>query len=253
MAEDDIELFKKRMNELAQRAYRTGGLIRTRFLNIAEQSVLLSLRLPVSVHLTGGYEGAERRVAVFGEGEEEELEEAAELSCLRISPKSARFSEPLSHRDHLGAALALGIERELTGDIIVSEACAYLICIEPAASVIEEGLEEVRRTRVKCERCEIPGETAMKGEERSVTVASERLDALIAAVWRLPREEAKALCERGLVFVNSKQVLKGGAEVAEGAAVSVRGRGRFKYLGLERETKKGRLRVRIMLPGLSEA
>lgn len=248
MAEDDTELLKKRINELAERAYRSGFPTRTRFLNAAEQSVLLSLRLPVKAHLTGGYDGAERRVAVFGEEDEAGLEEAAELVCLRVSPKSARFSEPLSHRDYLGAALALGVTRELTGDIIVTDACAYYILLEPAASIIEDGLFEVRRTSVKCERCPIPKQIAMEGEQRSIVVASERLDALISAVWKLSREDAKTLCERGLVFVDSRLVTKGGASVNDGAAVSVRGYGRFKYLGPERETKKGKLRVRIALP-----
>ena len=226
MAEDDIELLKKRFSELAARADRTGALTRTRFLNAAEQSLLLSLRLPASVHLTGGYDGAERRAAVFGGGEPEEL----------------------GHRDYLGAALARGITRELVGDVIVTEACAYFICMEPAASVLEEGLCEVRRTAVKCERCALPAETASEGEERSIVVASARLDALVAAVWKLPREEAKALCERGLVFVDSRLAAKGGASVPEGANISVRGHGRFKYLGLERETKKGKLRVKVSLP-----
>jgi RNA-binding protein YlmH len=248
MADDDIELLKKRFSELAARADRTGALTRTRFLNAAEQSLLLSLRLPACVHLTGGYDGAERRAAVFGEGEPEELEAAAELVCLRVSPKSARFSEELGHRDYLGAALARGITRELVGDVIVTEACAYFICMEPAASVLEEGLCEVRRTAVKCERCALPAETAPEGEERSIVVASARLDALVAAVWKLPREEAKALCERGLVFVDSRLAAKGGASVPEGANISVRGHGRFKYLGLERETKKGKLRVKVSLP-----
>lgn len=230
------EQLKKRFQELYDRAERTGTVRSTKFLTVAEQSELLSLHLPCV--LDGGYYGAERRAAVFGG-------EAADIVCLRISPVSRKFSDELGHRDFLGSLMALGINRDVLGDIIVRGNDGYLFCLGSIADYIIENLTEVKRTTVACSVAEPPENTDGGGEERSIVVASERLDAVISAVWKLPREEAKALCEKGLVFVNSRIVEKGGASIPEGAAVSVRGRGRFVYLGLERETKKGRLRVSV--------
>lgn len=240
MAEDDIGKLKKRFAELAERAERIGLPQETRFLNMAEQSVLLSMRLPV--FLWGGFEGAERRVAVFG------AEETDSVTCLRISPVGGKFAQELTHRDFLGSLMALGIVRETLGDIVVKDNCGYLFCCASVAPFIEENLTEVKRTGVRCEPCSDPTVKSGEGEVRSVVVASERLDAVIAAVWKLPREEAKALCEKGLVFVDARLAVKAGSTIPEGAAVSVRGKGRFTYLGLERETKKGKLRVAVSLP-----
>ena len=249
MAEDDIGKLKKRFCELSERAERSGVPQCTRFLNMAEQSVLLSLRLAVPPFLWGGYDGAERRMAVFAADEDEARREAEEqLCCLCISPANGRFAQELTHRDHLGSLMGLGITREVLGDIVLREGSAYLFCMESVAGFIAENLEKVRNTTVKCAPAELPEGGGAEAEERSVTVASERLDSIIAAVWKLSREEAKALCERGLVYVDSRLVTKAGSQLDEGCAVSVRGRGRFTYLGLERETKKGKLRVRVRLP-----
>lgn len=236
---DDREQLRKRFSELASRAERTGIPQETKFLNMAEQSELLSLGLDAA--LFGGYDGAERRIAVFGADEGFK----PGIAVLRIAPASRKFADDLTHRDFLGSLTALGINREVLGDIVIKDGEGYLICLESIAPFVIENLKEVKRTSVNCAYSSVPDEIVSGGEEKSLVVASERLDALIAAVYDLPREEAKALSEKGLVFVNARLAQKGGAVIPEGSVVSVRGKGRFVYLGLERETKKGKMRVRV--------
>lgn len=238
MAEDESKL-KRRLEELSERAYNTGVACWSRFLNLAEQSA--AREAVFGVRLEGGYDGAERRVAVFGETEE------LPIVCVRIAPVSAKFSDELTHRDFLGALMALGIKREMLGDIVLKDNAGYLFCLEEIAPVIIDELSEVKRTTVRCEYAALPDGAGETGEEKSFVVSSERLDAVIAAVYRLPRSEAKAYCEKGLVYVDSRLALKAGAELNEGARVTLRGRGRFTFLGIERETKKGRLRVSVRL------
>ena len=236
---ENNDQFKKRILELSARYERTGVPQSTKFLTVAEQSELLSLKLPCE--LIGGYDGAERRIAVFGEPKE------GLISVVRIFPASKKFADELTHRDFLGSLMALGINREVLGDIIVKDGEGYLICLSSIADYIIENLAEIKRTTVRAEYSGLPDGIEKGGEERSAVVASERLDALISSVWKLSREDAKAMVERGLVYVDSRLTLKAGAQLDEGAVVSVRGKGRFTYLGLERETKKGKLRVRVRI------
>lgn len=245
MAEDDTLKLRKRFEELSTRAERTGVREETKFLNMAEQSVLLSM--PVSAELYGGYEGAERRIAVFGGGDAAEPEYRPPIVCVRIRPASKRFADELTHRDFLGSLMALGITREVLGDIIVRDGEGWLFCLSPIAPFIIENLREVKRTQVRCEEAPPPETAEDRGETRSIVIASERLDAVIAAVYRLPREEAKALCEKGLVYINAKLAEKGGAAIPENAVVSVRGRGRFRFSGADRTTRKGRIRANVTI------
>ena len=230
---------KNRFLELSSRAERTGVPQETRFLTLAEQSELTSLRVPFT--LFGGYDGAERAIAVFGA----DPDFSPSIECVRIRPLAKKFSDELTHRDFLGSLMALGITRDVLGDIVVSDNEGYLFCLASIAPYVIENLGEVKRTSVRCEPGELPDTVTDSSEERSIVVASERLDAVVAAVYKLSREDAKYLCEKGLVFIDSRLVQKAGAVIPEGARVSVRGKGRFTYLGLERETKKGKLRVRV--------
>lgn len=244
MGADDSKLIA-RFRELADRADRTGLYTNTKFLNAAEQSVLLRLRLPVKADLWGGYENAERRIAVFGSEETAGYEFTPPIECVLIRPANERFADELTHRDFLGSLMGLGVTRETLGDIIVDGNRGYVFCLDTVAGFICDSLREVRRTSVRCERAEPPKQSVNRVERRSCTVASERLDAIVSAVWKLSREEAKTLCEKELVFIDSRVSAKGGAQLNEGAVVSVRGYGRFRFLGIERETKKGRLRVTV--------
>ena len=95
---------------------------------------------------------------------------------------------------------------------------------------------------VKCARVQSPPvETLALPEERAFFVASERADAVIAAIYGFSRSECQKLFGQKLVFIDSRLCLDADARIPEGAVVSVRGSGRFIYTGIAKTTKKGRL------------
>lgn len=75
--------------------------------------------------------------------------------------------------------------------------------------------------------------------------ASVRLDSLIGLAFQTSRSSMVSSIEGGLVFVNGKLVTSNGYEPKEGDIISVRHKGRFIFDGITRQTKKGRLGVRI--------
>ena len=81
----------------------------------------------VSAACFGGIPDCERQMACFRPDTERDADVPFPIVCLRIRPKSARFSEALSHRDFLGALLHLGLERDSIGDILPDADGAYLL------------------------------------------------------------------------------------------------------------------------------
>ena len=69
----------------------------------------------------GGYDGAARTVCGFFEDTYAEEMPHEELFPVRAVTFSFRERDNPTHRDFLGALLALGIKRELLGDILVAE------------------------------------------------------------------------------------------------------------------------------------
>ncbi len=220
----------------------------TEFLTLAEQDSLSRLRLATPYILLGGTENAERRVAAFGSEALCGYEPEAPVCCLELAPTAPKFADELTHRDFLGCLMALGLRREVLGDIVIYENRGYVFCLASIADYISEQLTEVRRTTVSVRLAEtLPPALTTLPEITVLVVASERLDALVAAVYKLSRSESLKFFERERVFVNSRAAKSPSAMLRSGDVVSVRGLGRFSYEGISAQTRKGKLRVELRI------
>ena len=247
------DLEAKRLRELALRALHTGRPQFTRFLEPSMEGEVRRAAGEAGVRaaLWGGFEDAERRIAAFYEGEPPEAREYP-LVALRID-WNAKYADP-GHRDLLGAAMGLGIERETLGDIAMGERggtpCAYLFCVPEVADYVCANLESAGRAAVKVQAAaETPRLLPPEGEALRVTVQNERLDALLAAACRLSRSEAQRLIAAGLVKLNHVPNLRPDARLSEGDLISARGYGRVKIQAFEGESRRGRRIVTVFRYG----
>ena len=239
---------KNRLAELAQRAEKRWCRTYSEFLTPAEQETVCRMQFPVPCTLEGGFPDAERRLAVLGDADALGCAAQTPIVCLHIAPRAAKFADELSHRDFLGALMSLGIRREVLGDICVADKQAWLLCLDSIADYICEQLTQVRHTAVDVSRAEaLPEMLLPQPESRTVVVASERLDAVIAAVYNISRNDSQLLFRQAKVFVDSRMTENTSMSLRPGSIVSVRGYGRFRYEGIDRETKKGRLRVDVQV------
>lgn len=245
---DKDEFLLKRIRELANLSYQRDIVTFTDFLNLNEQNMLVSLKLHqigVEVKLFGGYEHAERQMAAFFP-ESLGFSWDYPIDCLKIEPKALRFSEELGHRDYLGALLNLGVDRSVVGDILIKDKEAWFFCLHKMSDFFIENFIRVKHTTVLVSRVEQAEEIPEpEFEMTNGTCASVRLDALIGLAFQASRSSMVSFIESGLVFVNGKLITSNGYEPKEGDIISVRGKGRFIYDGVSRQTKKGRLGVRI--------
>ena len=236
---------QKRFEELSSRAAQRYYTAFSDFLTMEEQSELLSLRLESPFKLFGGYEGAERCVAAFGE----DCENAVfPISYIKIEPVAKKFADKLTHRDFLGSLMNLGIKRETLGDIIIKDNTGYLMCLDTVADFIANDLTRVKHTSVKCNAVSaLPEGMQSEPQEQEEIVASLRIDVLTAAVYHLSRNAVKELFNQRKIFVNSALCENFSFIPNEGDVISVRGKGRFKYGETLGKTKKGRLIVQFFV------
>lgn len=247
---NEEQWLEKRVEELAEKCRMRDIPTHTEFLNLNEQDIFYrTMRKQKGVRyvLAGGYPMAERKVGMFLPSYLEEGDESMlPVSCVHILPLNEKFADKLSHRDYLGALMNLGIERHKTGDIVADGTRAWLFCMTDLADYICENLGQVRHTRVYAEIGEVPAEVLQpEFETIEGSVASVRLDALLALAFKTSRSKMVPCLEAGQVFVNGRLVMSASEVPAEGAIVSVRHMGRFVYRGVKSETRKGRLFVTV--------
>jgi RNA-binding protein YlmH len=191
-----------------------------------------------SASFWGGYNGAEKVfLGVFP---------PFETACNDEFPVKAiditwRFAK-LSHRDFLGALMALGIAHNKIGDIVVGDGRCTVFAEKTVAAFVIQNLVKVGSAGVTClvANCGVAiSEENFK--EIGGTVASTRLDCIISALIRLSRSSSAELISSGLVSVDFEASCNISASVGEGATVSIRGHGRFVIDRIGPQTKKGRL------------
>lgn len=189
----------------------------------------------------GGYDDAERTVAVFLP-DYAELAEHDPLALLRISQSGHRA---LSHRDYLGSLMGLGIKREIIGDILVRENGADIVILREMGEFLLYNYEKAGRTSLKAEIVSI-GEIIVpenRFEEKRDTVASLRLDNLVASAFSLSRGRAAEAIEGGMVFVNGLQSDKTDRQIKEGDKLVLRGKGKVLLKAIGHVTKKDRISI----------
>ena len=189
----------------------------------------------------GGYEDAERTVAVFLP-DYAELADHDPLALLRITQSGYRA---LSHRDYLGSLMGLGIKREMIGDILVREKGADIVIIKEMGEFLLYNYEKAGRTSLKAEIVSI-GEIIVpenRFEEKRDTVASLRLDNLVASAFSLSRGRAAEAIEGGMVFVNGLQSDKADRQIKEGDKLVLRGKGKVLLKAVGGVTKKDRISI----------
>lgn len=257
--EKETSVLLGHLKDLGYEAESRGEITHSAFLGFSLRSFLASYLSHEFSGVNHFYysplEEAEMMSMVFlpeGVSKEEFLEEERQapsvISCLHVYPKAEKFASPLTHRDFLGALLALGIERERVGDILIEGKESYVYLLSDTLPYVKENLLSVGRVAVKCEEANpFSCPFAPSFEERGYPVASLRLDALIAEVYHLSREQAKELIQAGNVRTTYSPSPKAQYEPKEGEHVSIFGKGKFIYLGNEGTSRKGKPIAKIKI------
>jgi RNA-binding protein YlmH len=250
MDNDEI-LFKKRLEELAAKSYNNSQYLFTGFLSMSELDIYYRMERELSfaaVTAFGGTADCERLMLRFGDINLCGYEQDFPISCVEISPLVEKFGEELTHRDYLGALMNLGIERGTLGDIVIIGKTAYLFCTDKMAPYIIESLDKVRHTNVRCMLAgDIPKSTVTRLERKTLQVSAARIDGIIAKAYKMSRSESVELFRAKKVFVNGRLNENNSGQLKPQDKVSVRGFGRFKFIGVLGETRKGKLNVDIDL------
>ena len=158
---------------------------------------------------------------------------------------ASRSGRALSHSDYLGALTGLGLKRTVIGDILVRDDGADIIVLTDIADFLMNTFASAGRSHLSLERLPIE---ALKLPERTVTeihdtVASLRLDALLAAAFRLPRGKAADAIRQGLVFVDHLEATKADMSVEEGAELVIRHKGKVRLAAVGGRSRKDRINV----------
>lgn len=246
LAESDEERMRLvRACDRLERAEERQIPMATAFLTPREQMLLRQV-LPGCAFF-GGTENAERAVAYYlPEYLEKEafFDETGPIACLR-----AHFYEEnsLTHRDLLGALMGAGLRRDAVGDLCLHGRSCDIFVLTELARYLLDNLTSAGRCALRLERIALAqAEKAPQAMRQArLSVASLRLDSVLAAAFHLSRGEAAGAVNAGRAAVNSLTCLKPDRPVAAQDELSLRGCGKLRVLAQCGETKRGRIALQV--------
>jgi Uncharacterized conserved protein, contains S4-like domain len=196
----------------------------------------------VRLEVDGGYAGAERVKAAFVE---EEFRGKVDFGLAALAAEVDVRYYSISHRDVLGAVLALGVKREVVGDIVMGGRGCQLVCDTSMTAFIKDNLRRIGSAAVEPAAIDLadiaPREEKVK--EIRATVASLRLDTVAAAGFGTSRSQMTEEIEAAKVKVNWQDARGPAQSVKAGDVISMRGRGRVEVVEIVGQTKKGRTSI----------
>lgn len=233
--------------EDAARLSSQKGLIRfTRFLDPAQaiQAAQIARSYRAGFAVWGGYDRAERVIGCFFPEEECVSNDEYPLVCLHAK-FNGKFNS-VTHRDLLGAFMALGLTRACIGDIIISESDVYLFASAQTSSFIASSLTSAGKVSLDFSVLdEVPKMPEPDGTALSAVVSSLRLDAVLAAGYKLSRSEAADCIRSGIVKVDHVACDRVDFQLKEGALLSLRGKGRVRLVSVNGITRKQRIGISL--------
>ena len=232
-----------RLRQAAEQADKRTCPIAARFLSGAERSLAIhaAREAGVEVAFDGGWSEAERVQPCFYPPREEPVFTGVWMEARW----NARFAA-VDHRALLGSLMALGMDRAFFGDIIALEdrACLYVLP-EMALRLPMEWNQAGRATLQVAELPEAPAIEPPKGTLLKDTVASLRLDSVLAGGMKLSRSRAAEIIRQGSVMVDHLPEERVDRLLAPGQLLSIRGFGRVRLREVGSPTRKDRLPVTL--------
>ncbi len=238
----DKELLISRAYDIIQLSYTQHRNCYFGFLNEAEiYSLNEILHNNTEYCFWGGFENAKRQMfcAVYDSFDKTDVP----ITALEFTYKSVY---KLSHRDFLGTILSLGLDRSTVGDIIVNEGKTIVFVKNGIKDYVCTQITKIGGVGVKIKTADVSNISVTDNiSEKTLTVASLRLDVLVSAFTGLSREKSQKLITQGVVSVNYSECNSTSVKISEKDIIVVRKYGKFILKNIIGETKKGRLKLSV--------
>lgn len=236
----ESELLLPRVNDAVKICERDNRPVFFGFLSELETAKVYDmLKNKTKFIFFGGYEDAERVMLCV-------LPDWADENNFPFPISSVTFKYrndvKLSHRDFLGALMALGIKRETVGDILTENGRAVVFLKNEVLSFVLEQIDKVGSQGVEIRAgFDSPLPQMSMKQTKTDFVASMRLDSVVAALTNNSRNSALQLLSESRVSVNGIICDKPTRKVVSSDKITVKGYGKFTVLSSDETSKKGRI------------
>ncbi len=154
----------------------------------------------------------------------------------------------LRHQDILGTMYSLNIAPELFGDILIINNKYYIYILPIVRNYFEANFCRVKNSSVVLEEISID---TLKDYERlydslEIIVSSVRIDTVISRICNISRNNFSDMIKKKEIILNYDFLKNSSYKLKENDTFSIKGIGKFKYIGILRQTKSNHSVIKIL-------
>lgn len=153
----------------------------------------------------------------------------------------------LKHTEILGTVFSLGLASSMFGDIVITNNHYYVYVLDEIKDYFINNLVLINKNKVILEERKIDILENYKREYEilEIIASSERIDTVISHLIGINRNKIKDLVKDKDILLNYEVVTNISKRINNGDIFSIRKYGKYKYIGVIKNTKSGNLVIRI--------
>ena len=151
----------------------------------------------------------------------------------------------ITYSDVFGTLMSMRIKKEVLGDIYIANNYIYIYTFKHIANDIIINLTSIKNIKVDFKLTTDYYSKEQEYETINMTIASNRLDAIVGGIINTSRDNAKQIIMNQDIKVNQVICSKHTKIININDVLSVRGYGRYIYDGIIKNTRKQRIVVQF--------
>ncbi len=169
--------------------------------------------------------------------------EQPDIKLFKISSKTE-----LRHQDILGTIFSLGIKEDTFGDIVKYNSSFYIFLLPHLVDYFKYNLTEIKNNKIELIEEDISLKDKFKQEyiKKEYIVSSLRIDNVISTITNESRSDVLLKFENKEIILNYDESIKPTRTLHEQDIFSIRKYGKYKYIGIKKNTKKGGFIIEVL-------
>ena len=150
-----------------------------------------------------------------------------------------KVKTPVRHQDILGAMYSLNISSELFGDILLIDNRYFIYILPLVRNYFESNFLSVRNSSVELELLDIDylKDYEREYEQFELIVSSNRIDTIVSSIIHSGRSSIDDIIKKKEIMLNYEYLKNNSYKLKEGDTFSIKRIGKFKYMGIIKNTK----------------
>lgn len=249
---NDTKLLIAKIKDKYEFAKTRNKITYTDFLNMYEINIAKKFLMENKIKnyiFYGVKKEADRQILIFYsekfniEMVEKNYDKILEVIKIKL-PNNIKYE----HREFLSGIMKLGIKREKFGDILINNYGADIITLAEVSNYLITGLKSLtrfRKSEITIKNINELEENPLEFENINIIVSSIRLDNFVSELAKCSRSKADEIIQEGRVFINSINEFKTAKKLNINDIITIRGKGKFIFDNIEKETRSGRILINI--------